>query len=166
MDCLANREMMKLLYGSPTTYCFICHLYLTDPDKAHPKQHPTAPFRTVAYCDNCNSAKLTTPLKIASPRLQTCASCEDFFSLRNGPKKFCSKRCAETGVQDISGATVGGPVRRIPSRKSCGPCDCEDYAVNGWCTMTAEGAPSECLRDAIFEPRPRNSPRLGSPASK
>ncbi len=169
MESLANRDMMKLLYGSPTTYCFVCRVYLADPEKAHPRQHPTYPFRTVAFCDDCNApptGPLTSTLKIQSPRLQTCASCEEFFSLSKGPKKFCSTHCSKMGsvpTTDVSGAVIS-KLQRVNSRKSCGPCDCEDYHMRGYCTMVAEASLSpaetgEDLRDAIFEPRPRMSPR-------
>ncbi len=170
MDVLANREMMKLLYGSPTTYCFVCHSFLDNPEKAHPRQHPTRPFQTVAFCDKCNAPpRGPQPLPhIQTPRLQTCMSCEEFFSLREGPKRFCSGRCAKVVPMDLSGATAP-KLQRISSRKSCGPCDCDDYHERGYCTMVAQASPSpaetgEDLRNLIFEPRPKLTPRLlGSP---
>jgi RNase P subunit RPR2 len=171
MDLLANRDHMKLLYGSPTTYCFSCHVFLDKPEKAHPRQHPSRPFQTVAYCDVCNTPPKgphqALP-KIQTPQLQTCASCEEFFSLSKGPKKFCSDHCAKVVPTDMSGATVP-KLQRISSRKSCGACDCEDFHERGYCTMVAWAEPSpeesgEDLRDAIFEPRPKLTPRLlGSP---
>lgn len=176
---MSNRLHMSLLYGSPTTYCFKCHAFLDDPEKAHPRQHPTQPLRTIALCDPCFAPPPLSTLRIQSPRLQSCASCEEFFSLRDGPRRFCSEGCAKRPAQpattDLSGCAVGSAeatLKRIASRKSCGPCDCEDYTNSGYCTMTfhVQSPPdaksdteAEDARNQLFEPRPKLSPRMLSP---
>lgn len=163
MEILANREHMKLLYGSPTTYCFVCHAFLNDPEKAHPRQHPTRPFQTVAFCDACNCPPATSnpepPPNIQSPRLQRCESCDEFFSMREGPKRYCSNVCAVGSAPPPTTSQL----KKVSSRKSCGPCDCEDFQEKGCCTMVAQAemTPEE-LRNAILEPAPCVSPWMYS----
>lgn len=154
MDMLANRQMMTLLYGSPTTYCYECKTYLTDPEKAHPRQHPARPFQTVALCDACNSG--TGPLRIRQPKLQTCLRCEQDFLPRTGGRLiFCSEVCAKTPEHQPQ-----TELKRVESRKSCGPCDCEDYHTLGYCTMVATNPDEQDLKRVLFEPKPKTPVRL------
>jgi hypothetical protein len=155
MDSVTDRQMMTLLYGSPTTYCYSCRAYLTDPEKAHPKQHPQRPFQTIAMCDDCNSGK--APLRIREPKLQTCRRCEQDFLPRDGGKlSFCSESCAKTPEQQ----TPPKALMRVESRKSCGPCDCEDYATLGYCTMVAQAPQTPEDKRVLIEPWPKSPQQL------
>lgn len=165
MEIAAARQMMKLLYGAERTNCFRCRCPLSDPEKAHPKTHPTIKFKTIALCNSCNlesptisASSSSGSLSINTPKEYVrCSYChqkflDEFGELEGMNPIYCSQTCRYLQILPESPAKPSEKptFKRAASWKTAGPCDCEDYYESGVCTMVFK---CDDERNTIFEPR-------------
>ncbi len=140
-------DIMILLYGAPVVPCHVCSINLNDPEHAHPRDHPTIPFKTVALCDMCFDINFDeieepvegpVPLSIRiPPEFAECAFCTKTFRVNsNRPPVYCSRGCVFMALNP-GPKKVGAALKQPRAREGTGPCDCDDYEKSGVCSMVA-----------------------------
>jgi len=139
-------DIMILLYGAPVVPCHVCAINLNDPEHAHPRDHLTIPFKTVALCDMCfdiNFDEIEEPaegpvsLSIRiPPDFVECAFCTKTFQVRpNSLITYCSRACVFMALNP-GPKKFGTALKKPKAREGTGPCDCDDYENSGVCSMT------------------------------